>query len=211
MTASSVLVLVFGLIVITQSDVSGLLTNFTTHSPMPFNGSLSASYMTKSKQDIWLLGSYSTTIFKYNIETQSFMRKPDAPYPIKTSFISSSVGIGNTIYINTNTHEGQRDIATYNIQTETWTFPMQPSIPIPLIWSCLTTDDRYLYAIGGYGSNGSMDIHLDYFQVYDTYTLSWFNDTELPSLHWARAAGSCEVTNGYVYVIGGNGIMFIMD
>ena len=190
------------LLTLTQSDEALSLQNFTLYSPMPFNGSISASYMTESKQDIWLF-TLSGKVFTYNIDSQSYTRQSDTPYPIKVSYPHSSVAIGNTIYFNPYDSDG--DIGTYNIHSQTWTNPMHASLPMPVTFSCLATDGRYLYVIGGYNSSY---VYLGTFQVYDTQTLGWFNDSDLSSLNVPRASGACQVSNGYVYVIGGQGNLY---
>eukprot|EP01083_Nonionella_stella_P203540 742658_1 len=116
-----------------------------------------------------------------------------APTPTRiTGYAFSKTFIGDTLYFNDYPKD---NIGTYKLSTNQYTSPMSPSITTAVDWACLTSDNRYVYALGGLSTGA-----VDYFQVLDSSGNKWYTGS---SLNAYRFMSACEIYQGTIYIFGG--------
>eukprot|EP01083_Nonionella_stella_P077214 210727_1 len=132
----------------------------------------------------------------YNIRTDTWNARPWISQPLETH--GSFTSIDNMVYF-TALDSNIAVFSSFNIDTQELLHP-HPTISLlyPALAPCITTDNRYIYIIGGFVLSTSS--YVAYFQIYDTLNDHWFEG--LP-LNIPRTKVDCEYHDGYIYIFGG--------
>eukprot|EP01084_Bolivina_argentea_P202158 345466_1 len=172
---------------------------------MIYHGSEWATYSNDQTNEIWVLSpvscpehsscSYPTVGQSYSTVSNTFQDETGIIEEFHCFGSHCAVSVGDTLYMTT----PNKQFCSYNIQTQQWINPIS-IMPIPLKNSCLTSDGRYIYFIGGYDNN-----YRNYFQIYDLQLNVWLNEQgiEIDSLTTSRIASACQIYNGIIYIFGG--------
>ena len=151
--------------------------------------------------DIYVIGGFDKsgnvldTVEVYNINNDSWKTVSPLPQPLHHTAASSSNGkiyvIGG--YTNNNWLPSAK-LFIYSPNNDTWT----EGPPMPTARGALTAVfiDEILYAIGGEGESGIMDIN----EAYNSKTNNWISKSPIPT---PRHHVASAVVDGNVYVIGG--------
>eukprot|EP01083_Nonionella_stella_P279208 949868_1 len=170
---------------------------------MPVDGDAWATYYQSAHNKIWLLSPRKWSqaaldlvsfpyVIAYDIDNDLFETQPNITNatPSFNGWVPRYfVTIEDDIYLNGDTGA----IAVYNIHSDTTT----TLYTIPWRQSCLATDGRFIFFLGGEVLN---NIHGDpRTRMYDTNTNTWYSGNE--QLYDIRRF-PCEVINGAVYTFG---------
>eukprot|EP01084_Bolivina_argentea_P157825 275013_1 len=109
--------------------------------------------------------------------------------------------INNMLYL---IDSGGGFLDVFNSQTQQFKMYNGPNIPINVgYWGCLASYDQFLFVIGGYHYNNSIDslVFLNDIQILNLSSNAWISST--PKLNVARYAATCLVNSNSLYVMGG--------
>jgi N-acetylneuraminic acid mutarotase len=151
--------------------------------------------------NIYVIGGFDKydnvldTVEVYNIKNDSWKTVSPLPEPLHHTATASSNGkiyvVGG--YTNNNWLPSAK-LFIYSPKNDTWT----EGPPMPTARGALTAVfiDEMLYAIGGEGESGTVDIN----EAYNSKTNNWISKSSMPT---PRHHVASAVIDGNVYVIGG--------
>eukprot|EP01084_Bolivina_argentea_P220828 374168_1 len=164
---------------------------------LPYSHDDFALWFNQTSDEIIIIPTTATdNVLLFDTTDHSFSSETPPPTDLE-AFSLSKTFIGDTLYLNGYLDE---NIATYKLSTNQYTEPMDPSITTPVDFACLTSDDRYVYVLGGLA--GSPASAVRYFQIFDSDGNQW-QPFQGSVLRDARFSSACEMYQGTIYVFGG--------